>query len=215
MEASGMTALTNRRDLLSFGGTAVALGALAAAPALALPVALAHSQSHQIAWDKAMAAFLAAQHAHTSYEEGVYRPLRHRLEALSPRPELGFYGPADRSGYRPHFHLYADDLHRLDEYPLVQVRDEAARIRDAWHDHRATAVRIGADAAADESERLGDKAAECERTLILMPAPDMTAFLWKIERMYGSESGRADGEESDGFCGAWTDALVADARRLA
>ena len=210
-----MTTLTNRRGVLSLGGKAVAFGALAAAPAMALPDTVPQTQQSRIAWDKAMAAFVAAQRADATYLEDVYRPLLRQLQALSPRPDLSFYGPADRSGYRPRFYLPIDDLHRLDEYPLPQVRDEAARIRAAWQGHRATSVRIGEDAASDESERLGDQAMECERALILTPAPDMTAFLWKIERMYGAESGRADGEESDGFCGAWTDALVADARRLA
>jgi hypothetical protein len=210
-----MTTLTNRRGVLSLGGKDVAFGALAAAPAMALPVTVPQTQQSRIAWDKAMAAFVAAQHADNAYEDEVYAPLRRRLEALSPRPDFRFYGPADQSGYRPQFHLYADDLHRLDGYPLIQVREEAARIRAAWENHRSTASRIGADTVAIESDRLSEMAAECERTLMLMPAPNMTAFLWKIERMYGSESGRADGEEGDGFRGAWTDALVTDARRLA
>jgi hypothetical protein len=210
-----MTALTNRRDLLSFGGSAIALVALAAAPAVALPMSSSATAASRIAWDKAMAAFLAAHRADISYYQEVYRPLYDRLKALAPRPDLDFYGPADQSGYRGKYWLPFTDLHRWDNHPSPEVRHEASRIRTAWQHHQATSIRIGEDAASDEAERLSDVAAECERTLMVMPAPDIKAFLWKIERMYGSQSGRADGEESDGYCGTWTDALVADARRLA
>lgn len=44
------------------------------------------------------------------------------------------------------------------------------------------------DAVCNESERLCGIQCSLETQLILMPAPDLTALMWKLEHLFGTET---------------------------
>lgn len=71
----------------------------------------------------------------------------------------------------------------------------------------------GCDALYEESDRLANLMCDAEGRLILTPAPDHPALMFKLERMFGEEQ-RDPGGTSPIWCAEWTDALMADARRL-
>jgi hypothetical protein len=105
-------------------------------------------------------------------------------------------------------------LHEWDDHTSPIFRDKAAAVRDAWLAHLAVCERLGWDAATDESERLCKVQCDRESDLITMPAPDLSALLWKLDRLFGEGGGRSTGDSGDAYCGEWIDAVMDDARRL-
>lgn len=65
----------------------------------------------------------------------------------------------------------------------------------------------------EESDRLCDAHGAIESTLIEMPAPDQSALLWKLERLFGPEAWDSD-DFSPSWCAKWMNAVMEDARRL-
>lgn len=83
----------------------------------------------------------------------------------------------------------------------------------AWLDHKAAQERLGYEAASEEVERLCNVMCDRERDLLIMPAPDHGALLWKLERLFGAEVRRED-EFCDSWCPEWISAVMHDAGRL-
>lgn len=73
--------------------------------------------------------------------------------------------------------------------------------------------RHGVERAEDRTSRIGDREAELLGTLIKMPAPDLAALQWKLERLFG-EAARGANEYSDSWSPEEMNAILADARRL-
>jgi len=198
-----MGAAMNRRGILS---------AMAAAPVMALPAAaraLPIVGGDSAAWDRALAAWRAATVASDTYDRDVHDPAHDALDQVAPMTSLYFE-------------------HRLDGGKVVQLLakpDEpdfwegsefagAARATLGAYQQRIKAVdRSGIKAISAESDRLADVTARLECALMLMPAPDRTALMWKLERLFGEDQRGSDGDGA-AYRKDWTDAWMADARRL-
>jgi len=163
-------------------------------------------------WDKTLAERDAAKQALEHHNATVYDPLHEELDRISPRPDLHFEIEA-LSGQVARYQVDATNLHGWDDHWSPVYRRKAAEVREAWLTYRSHSERLGADAAGKESDRLCDAQCEIESTLIQMPAPDRAALLWKLEHLFGPET-RGENEYSDGWCAAFMNAVMDDARRL-
>jgi len=106
----------------------------------------------------------------------------------------------------------------IDRY--YRARDTYAEITgvelEAWggpkeldpHADRLTGMRR----AGDLSDRAIDAYADAANALILMPAPNLAALLWKMEHLFGEEADAGAGTAC--YCAEWGAALMSDARRL-
>lgn len=166
----------------------------------------------RLLWDRTLAERETAKQALDHHNTTIYQPLHDEVERLAPRPDLHFEIEA-RNGQVARFHVDPRDLNAWDQHLSPVFRHKAAAIREAWLAHRGTSERLGADAAGEESDRLCDAQCELEGTLIQMPAPDRSALLWKLEHLFGPET-RGDDQYSDGWCAAWMNVVMDDARRF-
>ena len=146
------------------------------------------------------------------YNDTVLLPLEDELERTSPRPDLCFVIEA-MSGQVARYPVPANDLHRWDNHWSPLVRRKAKEVREAWLAYRAVCDRLGWDAACAESERLCSIQCGFEHELVIKPAPDLAALLWKLEHLFGAEA-REDHEFCDSWCPEFVNALMVDARRL-
>lgn len=100
--------------------------------------------------------------------------------------------------------------------PEKRKREYRAAL-DSVTDYRrrfAEAERVSGYAeACERSDQLDNEACEAGSRLILTPAPDLAALRWKAEHMFGDEAREPD-ESSPPWCAEWTDAFMADVRRL-
>jgi hypothetical protein len=71
----------------------------------------------------------------------------------------------------------------------------------------------GAEAADDRTEALADAESEAWNTLLLTPAPDQQALLYKLDLLFCEDRGGND-DYSDSWSMKLIDAVMADARRL-
>lgn len=163
-------------------------------------------------WDDAMSAFQSAKSDFERFDRAVWQPLADELDRVSPRPELWFEVVA-QSGQRARYQVPANDLHAWDDHVSATFRRRAAEVRRAWLDHKAAQERLGYEAASDEVERLCNLMCDRERDLLLMPAPDHRALLWKLERLFGPAV-RSEDEFCDSWCPEWINAVMNDSRRL-
>lgn len=163
-------------------------------------------------WDDAMSAYHSARSDFEQFDSAVWQPLADELDRASPRPDLWFEVEA-RNGQTARYHVPTNDLHAWDDHVSAVFRTKAAEVRRAWLDHKAAQERLGYEAASDEVERLCNVKCDRERDLLLMPAPDRRALLWKLERLFGSEV-RSEDEFCDSWCPEWINAVMHDAGRL-
>lgn len=163
-------------------------------------------------WDDAMSAYHSAKADFEQFNSAVWKPLADDLGRVSPRPDLWFEVVA-QSGQTARYRVAANDLHAWDDHISAVFRTKAAEVRQAWLDHKAAQERLGYEAASDEVERLCNVMCDRERALLLMPAPDRGALLWKLERLFGSEV-RSEDEFCDSWCPEWINAVMHDAGRL-
>lgn len=163
-------------------------------------------------WDDAMSAYQSARSDFERFDTVVWQPLADELDRISPRPDLWFEVVA-QSGQKARYQVPANDLHAWDDHISAVFRTKAAEVRQAWLDHKGAQERLGYDAASDEVERLCNVMCDRERDLLLMPATDRSALLWKLERLFGSEV-RSEKEFCDSWCPEWINAVMHDAGRL-
>lgn len=166
----------------------------------------------QSLWDKTIADHAAARTASDLFNTSVHDPLWQKLEHTAPFPKLCFEIEA-LDGKITRYRVDPDNLHAWDEHWSPVIRRNAAAIREAWLAYRKEHERLGLDAIGEESDRLCDAYCAIESSLIDMPAPDGSALLWKLERLFGPEAW--DGEDfSPAWCADWMNAVMKDARRL-
>ena len=163
-------------------------------------------------WDDAMAAYYSAKADCERFDTAVWQPLADELDRVSPRPDLWFEVVA-RNGQTARYQVPANDLHVWDDHVSAVFRTKADEVRRAWLDHKAAQDRLGYEAASEEVERLCNVMCDRERDLLLMPAPDHGALLWKLERLFGADVRRED-EFCDSWCPEWINAVMDDAGRL-
>ena len=163
-------------------------------------------------WDDAMSAYQSAKADFERFDQGVWQPLADELGRVSPRPDLWFEIVA-RNGQTARYQVPANDLHVWDDHVSGVFRTKAAEVRRAWLDHKAAQERLGYEEASEEVERLCNAMCDRERDLLIMPAPDHGALLWKLERLFGAEVRRED-EFCDSWCPEWINAVMHDAGRL-
>lgn len=190
------------------------LAGLAAAPALALPVAAgaALATTERVAWDRLIAAHRSAEAVSEHYDATVYRPADLRVERIAPRPEMTFEVP-DRSGYSPVYVLRANNLDEWDDNISPQVRNAAAEEKAKWRAYKEARKAAGLDAIEDESERLGDLAYAARWAAINTPAPDLTALRWKLDQLFG-QGARDEDDESPAWAPRIVNDLMSDVHRL-
>ena len=163
-------------------------------------------------WDDAMSAYQSAKSDFEHFDTTVWQPLAGELDRVSPRPDLWFEVEA-QSGQKARYQVPANDLHAWDNHISATFQTKAAEVRRAWLDHKAAQERLDYNAATDQVERLCNLMCDRERDLLLMPAPDRSALMWKLERLFGPEV-RNEDDFCDSWCPEWINAVMDDARRL-
>jgi hypothetical protein len=170
------------------------------------------SQANEHRWAETLNARQVAKQVFEEFQEGVWNHLAEELERISPRPDLSFEVRAAR-GEVARYLVPANDLHAWDNHWSRLIRDKAAVVREAWLAHRRACERLGWDAACEEGERLCSIQTALESALILMPAPNSSALLWKLEYLFGSPA-RSEDEYCDSWCADWMNQVMSDIRRL-
>lgn len=170
------------------------------------------SQANEQRWAETLKARQVAKQVFEEFQEGVWNPLAEELERISPRPDL-FFEVRAASGEVARYLVPANDLHAWDDHWSRLFRDKAAAVREAWLAHRSMCEGLGWDAACEESERLCSFQTALESELILMPAPDSSALLWKLEYLFGSPA-RSEDDYCDSWCAEWMNQVMSDVRRL-
>lgn len=200
---------------------------ITAAPAVAaLPI---HETDivGRAAWDQAFAAWQCAE-AELAAHDAAFRPLDDACFAeteavphttLEPDPYTGktyAVGTANlmdvgeaRYAIRGRYSIDPQYPSVAAHYALMERLVAAADARDA--EVQRIRQRYGWHEANDRSEALAEAFCDAESVLLELPAPDIAALAWKLERMFGDA-------EPDGYCDSltarWTHQLIADARRL-
>ena len=202
---------------------------LIGAAALAFPVAAARGASimspaavDRAAWGRAYAVMEHARLADAAYDPiymrafAAYAADFPNIDALECR----------RSQFHPHF--TAPDADDLDAYETDWLnqrgatwqgdqceekgRRAIAEVREYRRLREAAKHRHNIDAIEAEWERLGDVLYDAQWALFELPAPDLPAFLWKSEHLFG------DSVDNASSCSAWSPDIMAtymaDARRL-
>ena len=219
------TTTTNRRDALKLLGQSVALGAI---PALAIGAAKkAHGATIAVdrsPWDRAYAAHIEAKRASDEYD-AVFQRVATSYDAAMPSDEM-----IDWRDFPFQSRPYVLNTLDLDEYEAELRASEGktwsasleARQRrfdniNALREYRRLKdeadSRTGYSAACDHYEQLSDAACDAAWALFNIPAPDLEAFNWKLEHLFGDEA-----RDSEGGCSAWSGEVMgvfmSDARRF-
>jgi len=163
-------------------------------------------------WAQAFEKFAAADRAFEEYRALVWEPLAATMDERAPRPDLWFEVTA-KSGQTARFHVSPSKLGEWDDHIFPVFRKKGAAVRDAWLAYRAICEDVGWDAAGQEMDRLCNERGDYESSLIETPAPDQTALLDKLYRLFGPEA-RDPGQYGASWCPAIIDAVMADAHRL-
>lgn len=69
------------------------------------------------------------------------------------------------------------------------------------------------EAACQEDDRLCGVVCQLAEHLLVIPAPDVAGFMWKLEHLFGPEM-RGENSPSDSLPPRIANALIGDARRL-
>lgn len=220
-----MNAALSRRALLS------ALTATAAIGPIAVPAAASIRSGDRTAWDRAFRAYEQAKAEDGAYSV-IFDPLYDRCLAaveavphveLRPDPYSGLHQPVSTDNFdfvhRAHrlvtdvasgkCHLETERYPSLGEHwQLCQEVAAAADERDATV--AATRARFGMDEAEEKWEALGEAAYETEWAVMDIPAPDLPALRWKLEKLLRTDP--------DGSVSCWSAKVIAvtmaDVRRL-
>lgn len=206
------------------------LGAAAALPAIATlsAPALATVATDRRAWKRAFAAMekaKAALDADDQIYDRINSKYRAACQAIPHVTTQATY--EDYAGQRAtmttaepeHVVLAKRMLRGLKSYGADSA-DYVATCREllAAHEEREAAMQrindsLGYGAAYDRNEDLGHAAYEAETALILMPAPDAEALLWKLDNLFGAGA-TGDGDYSPSYSMEWINRIIADVRDL-
>ena len=214
-----MTAAATRRAIL--GG--MALLPLAACPMTPVPAAPAADRS---AWDHAFATMVAA-HVVSEQASADFWKVHEAWDATEPPLSMiDTYAIMPLGRHEPRLRSFAhsDDLDEWDrnianpewgggEPSKVRERKSIASVREFRRLRDENDQRHGYSAASDRTDEADDALCEAERRLILMPAPDGDALMWKLEHLYGGCAKNPAGD-SPNWSNSYVNAVVADARRL-
>jgi hypothetical protein len=151
----------------------------------------------QAEWVRKLTEFRFARDEHEQFTANTYSPVSARLERIAPYPGC-LFEVKSRNGRMVEYRLYAADLHALDDNPSPVVRKKAEALRGRWLEHLAVRKALDLDAIASETERLCDQMCDREGDVLETPSPDITALLWKLERLFGP-----DVCKDDAFCDSW------------
>lgn len=205
----------NRRALLM---ATPAIAMLATMPAFAVEAA------DTAEWDAAMRVHLQAEAESKAFTPGFLKLLEEysrQTEAL-PHVVVGYSGPIELATHdqwqvtrsRRMLADVAEGRCRLDNIPDVQERFRLDKLLVQAADERQAQLeairdRLGYGEADEKADKLGDREHETRWALMDMPAPTLSALLWKLEYLLTSD---------EGGCASWSDEAmaqtVADMRRL-
>lgn len=144
----------------------------------------------------APAALLAKGHSHReAWDAAMTR--WHKARAVERAADHRWQAAAD---------TYADitgkhPLKPVSEGGIIRVLDEPGRLS-------------GFTQADHVVEAASEALSAVSRELILLQAPDSEALLWKLDHLFGSEAMTGEETHAPGYCLAWMDAVMDDARRL-
>jgi hypothetical protein len=224
--AGSNVGVSTRREMMNMMARVAGGTAIATLPAAGIAGQSVASTTDRSAWDRAMIRWVRAKRIADDVVAAYDRAWM-AVEAEAPQPEPFAHHFTASEHHRAL--LYSVDLEeRLARYrriaPVsvfpaeaaqrsiqeaqqiverIKAFREARRIANDRHDH--TRLEEAYESAIDE---LGD----AESALMEAPAPDTTALLWKLERLWGEDVER--GESGGSYCHEWMAALMADARRL-
>lgn len=216
----------SRRTLLAGIAAAPAIIALGTSPAMALPTV------DRAAWDRT---FARVQQARRTYEADCPAFDRAYAAMNAGKPSLDLI---DWEGLR------RQGLGRFDRYHTARMLDIKAAWKSYLSTHRArfgtlppaaartecraalntilefrrleeeNEERTGYNEADERNSRLCDVTIEAEHELLATPAPDLSALLWKIEHLWGSDTDDPLRSASDSYDMNHIRPVIADARRL-
>lgn len=188
------------------------LGMIALAPAAAMPIPALASRVPSSKWDRLMRTYLAAKATSDSYDTAVYKPAQARIERVAPFPDMTFRVP-DRSGYSPVFRVRETNFDEWENHFNPLYQQPAMEIKAKWLANKAANQSGRMDEIVERAEHLVGVVDEAESSLLMEPAPDRRALLWKLEQLFGEDACGADG-----FSAGWSvtviEPLITDARRL-
>lgn len=197
---------------------ALALPVLAATPALASPA------PDRTAWDRAMREHAQAQAASDAFDRDHWRPasdayqhavgsLPHYRSTAATPVSLPVPDTADQSSLRWARIMVDGGMVECDGAPAYLADCRRALDHADWREaarKRLYAVH-GLDRLDERSEALGEAAFDLETLLMGLPAPDVAALTWKLERLIVWDA--------EDFTPSWSrdyaEPALADARRLA
>jgi hypothetical protein len=178
-------------------------------------------------WDRAVRAVERADLAFTAALKKAHRIAGLFEEAAPDVPEIDWtlIGDAHEPGNRTRALLYqdidqmTDQARRRAQWTFPHPRDEAflleiAKVREYRLMRELLDARLGYTLAQQMADEACDRRTNAEGKLILTPAPDLDAVQHKLEYLFGDLETGAPEDYIQRWCREYTDALIADVRRL-
>ena len=211
---------TTRRALIG----AIGLGLPVAALAHSAPAAIMVADTKD--WDAAIAHLDRCEAVSQTFDREVFDPTylawRAACDAI---PHQTFTTPYRREPLSTANSYDVADARRSTKgkywidpaIPEAVAHDEAMRKLVAAADARAAERRriereLGWDAINERSDGLSEACCDAEGAVLAIPAPDGTALMWKLDRLFGP------GACTNGSTASWSEEYIApvlaDARRL-
>lgn len=212
-----MDKTTNRREAIASLVKATAgVTALGVACSVSQCTTPAHSATiERAAWDRAMAKYQRAQAAYDHHHDHVWGPAWEQAEREMPWKESeGTFTVKARSGASVTYRL---DRHNLDEYAdhmSPAIRAGARLAKEKYLERKQVEARLNLDQLGGRMDDLSNRLNILETAVQLLAAPDLAAVLWKLERLFGEEVRANDDDFIDPWHRQFTDAIIADVRRL-
>lgn len=217
-----MNTHTTRRSLLRLGTGALAYGAGAAAVAGGLALAGEAKGAtpcvNRAAWDRTMAAYLAAKAKFTATDrlhDRVYAAWTADIPKLDGIDTDEFWPMTKAQILRLDPDVYEHE--RFESGTWFPTEKEAARFRaaiESLRDHhrqcRANDERHGIDAIGERHDAECNAMCDLESELMGMPAPDLQAVAWKLAIILAPN----DDGHTGSFHVDYVQPVLADVRRL-
>lgn len=178
-------------------------------------------------WDRAVRSLARADTALTDALKKAHRIAGLFEEAEPEEPEINWRIIGDRSGgddrTRVLLQMDLDELTQRSRYQaqwtFPHPRDEAillevAKIREYRLRRDLLDVKLGLHATQSAVDDACDRRTSAEAKLLLTPAPDLDAVQTKLEYMFGDMETGAVGGYVQQWRRDYTDAIIADVRRL-
>lgn len=181
----------------------------------------------RMAWDRAVRSVERADQAFAAATKKAYRIAGLYEEATPPVPEIDWtlIGDAHEPGDRTRALLYqdidqmTDQARRRAQWTFPHPRDEVflleiAKVREYRLMRELLDARLGYTLAQQMADEACDRRTNAEGKLILTPAPDLDAVQHKLEYLFGDLETGATEDYIQQWRREYTDALIADVRRL-